>query len=232
MSAHSTVGGSPFPQIAEYGFISDGEVTALLAPSGSVEWMCLPRMDSPSVFGAILGREAGMFRLGPADVTVPAGRRYLPGTMVLETTWNTPTGWAVVRDALLIGPWGHETRRSATHRARARRSRRREGAPANRSVSQRHDRLCPGMRAGVQLRERAGDLASHRCRLRTCRDQPQRLNPSIASHDGPQYRFRGTESHGQDQVAVRRPSVLRTVVGRWRPPGELHRRPPRAGTNR
>jgi GH15 family glucan-1,4-alpha-glucosidase len=77
--------------------------------------MCLPRMDGPSVFAAILDRGAGWFRLGPADVTVPAGRRYLPGTMVLETTWATPTGWAVVRDVLLVGPWRHDTRRSSTH---------------------------------------------------------------------------------------------------------------------
>ena len=53
--------------------------------------------------------------MGPADVTVPAGRRYLPGTMVLETTWDTPTGWAVVRDVLLIGPWRHESRRSGIY---------------------------------------------------------------------------------------------------------------------
>ena len=58
----------------------------------------------------------GRFRVGPADVTVPAGRRYLPGTMVLETTWDTPTGWAVVRDVLLVGPWRHDAQRSATHR--------------------------------------------------------------------------------------------------------------------
>jgi GH15 family glucan-1,4-alpha-glucosidase len=78
--------------------------------------MCLPRMDSPSVFGAILDRGAGWFRMGPSDATVPAGRRYLPGTMVLETTWDTPTGWAVARDVLAIGPWRHRASRSATHR--------------------------------------------------------------------------------------------------------------------
>src|SRR5262249_23186478 len=47
---------------------------------------------------------------------VPAGRRYLPGTMVLETSWGTPTGWIIVRDLLLIGPWHHETELSKTHR--------------------------------------------------------------------------------------------------------------------
>jgi GH15 family glucan-1,4-alpha-glucosidase len=73
-------------------------------------------MDSPSVFGALLDRDAGHFRLGPTGVKVPAGRRYLPGTMVLETSWGTRGGWVIVRDLLLIGPWHHPTDRSGTHR--------------------------------------------------------------------------------------------------------------------
>ncbi len=109
--------GSAFPPIGDYAFLSDGEVTALVAPSGTVEWMCLPRFDSPSVFGAILDRDAGGFRLGPADVMVPAARRYLPGTMVLETTWeNASGGWVIIRDVLLIGPWHNTGIRSRTHR--------------------------------------------------------------------------------------------------------------------
>ncbi|HEX2765041.1 MAG TPA: glycoside hydrolase family 15 protein [Candidatus Limnocylindria bacterium] len=108
--------GSPFPPIGDYAFLSDCETTALVAPSGNVEWMCLPRMDSPSVFGAILDRDAGGFRFGPSDIRVPAARRYLPGTMVLETSWGSPTGWVIVRDVLLIGPWRHDQKRSKTHR--------------------------------------------------------------------------------------------------------------------
>ncbi len=119
-SADGPLGGPPvassFPPIASYGFLSDCETTALVAPSGNVEWLCLPRMDSPSVFGSILDRDAGGFRLGPADVTVPAARRYLPGTMVLETSWGTSTGWIIVRDVLLVGPWHHLDDRSHTHR--------------------------------------------------------------------------------------------------------------------
>ncbi|MEO6578177.1 MAG: trehalase-like domain-containing protein, partial [Candidatus Limnocylindria bacterium] len=103
---------SPFPPIGEYGFLSDGETTALIAPSGNVEWLCLPRMDSPSVFGAILDRDAGGFRFGPSDLQVPAARRYLPGTMVLETSWGSPSGWIIVRDVMLIGPWRHGDERS------------------------------------------------------------------------------------------------------------------------
>jgi GH15 family glucan-1,4-alpha-glucosidase len=113
----SPAGGSgAFPPIADYAFLSDCETTALVAPSGNVEWMCVPRMDSPSVFAAILDRDAGSFRLGPADVKVPAGRRYLPGTMVVETSWETRMGWVMVRDVLCIGPWHHEEERSSSHR--------------------------------------------------------------------------------------------------------------------
>ncbi len=102
--------------IADYGFLSDGETTALVSPGGSVDWMCLPRMDSASVFGAMLGPHAGTFRVAPSDVSVPAARRYLPGTMILETSWGTATGWIIVRDVLLIGPWRHEDEFSHTHR--------------------------------------------------------------------------------------------------------------------
>ena len=109
-------GRSPFPPIAEYAFLSDCEVNALVAPSGNVEWLCLPRPDSPSVFGAVLDRAAGVFRLAPTEVTVPAGRRYLPGTLVLETTWQTRTGWLIVRDALCLGPWFHDDHRSEVYR--------------------------------------------------------------------------------------------------------------------
>jgi GH15 family glucan-1,4-alpha-glucosidase len=109
-------GRSPFPPIADYAFLSDCEVTALVASSGAVEWMCLPRLDSPSIFGALLDRHAGSFRLGPDEVSVPVSRRYLPGTMVLETSWGATNGWIVVRDVLLIGPWRHETELSHTHR--------------------------------------------------------------------------------------------------------------------
>jgi GH15 family glucan-1,4-alpha-glucosidase len=107
---------SPYPPIADYGFLSDCEVTALIAPSGAVEWMCLPRMDSPSIFAALLDRDAGCFQFGPADMSVPADRRYLAGTMVLETVWDCGEGWLVVRDCLVMGPWRHEDPKPHMHR--------------------------------------------------------------------------------------------------------------------
>ncbi len=106
---------SPYPPIADYGLLSDCEVTALVAPGGSIEWMCLPRLDCPSVFGAVLDRDAGWFRIGPEDMTVPADRRYLPGTMVLETSWDCGEGWLVVRDCLVMGPWRHSHPERTSH---------------------------------------------------------------------------------------------------------------------
>ena len=88
----------------------------LIARNGSVEWMCMPRPDSPSVFGAMLDRSAGHFRVGPYGVNVPAARRYLPGGLIVETTWQTDTGWLVVRDALVLGRWHNIDERSKTHR--------------------------------------------------------------------------------------------------------------------
>ena len=110
----ATPAGSPFPPIADYGFLSDCHTGALLAPDGSVEWMCLPHFDSPSIFGAMLDRGAGSWRVGPYGLFVPAGRRYLPGTNVIETTWMTPQGWLRVLDALTMGEW-HDNLRGSSH---------------------------------------------------------------------------------------------------------------------
>jgi alpha,alpha-trehalase len=95
---------SPFPPIADYGFLSNCHTGALVAVDGSIDWLCVPRFDSASVFGTLLDRQAGSFRLGPFGVYVPTARSYEPGTNVLSTTWNTPSGWVVVRDALTMGP--------------------------------------------------------------------------------------------------------------------------------
>jgi GH15 family glucan-1,4-alpha-glucosidase len=95
---------SPFPPIADYAFLSDCHTGALVAPDGAVDWLCLPSFDAPSVFGTLLDREAGTFRLGPFGINFPGARAYEPGTNVLVTTWHTPHGWVVVRDALTMGP--------------------------------------------------------------------------------------------------------------------------------
>ncbi|HEY5051939.1 MAG TPA: glycoside hydrolase family 15 protein, partial [Solirubrobacterales bacterium] len=94
-----------FPPIGSYGFLSDCHTAALVSYDGSVEWLCLPRFDSPSAFAALLDRGAGHFKLSPRGLVVPISRRYEPGTLVIETTWVTDTGWVVIHDALTIAEW-------------------------------------------------------------------------------------------------------------------------------
>ena len=119
LTAKAQADESLFPPIADYAFLSNCEQNCLIAPDGSVEWLCLPRPDSPSVFGALLDRATGTFRFGPGTTRVPQHRRYVPGTMVLETTWQTPTGWMSVQDFLAMGPVPHDGRRPDYHRAPA-----------------------------------------------------------------------------------------------------------------
>jgi alpha,alpha-trehalase len=106
--ARSAAAPSPFPPIADYAFLSDCHTGALVAPDGAIDWLCVPRFDAPSVFGSLLDREAGSFRFGPFGINHPTTRIYEPGTNVLATTWKSPSGWIVVRDALTIGPGDHE----------------------------------------------------------------------------------------------------------------------------
>jgi GH15 family glucan-1,4-alpha-glucosidase len=95
---------SPFPPIASYAFLSNCHTGALIAADGSVDWLCVPSFDSPSIFGGLLDREAGAFRVSPFGINHPSSRVYEPGTNTLLTTWKTPTGWIMVRDALTMGP--------------------------------------------------------------------------------------------------------------------------------
>src|SRR5262249_47257694 len=95
---------SPFPPIADYAFLSNCHTGALVAPDGSVDWLCMPAFDAPSTFGNLLDRGAGSFRFGPYGVNVPTDRTYVPGTNVGTTTWHTREGWVRVQDALTMGP--------------------------------------------------------------------------------------------------------------------------------
>jgi GH15 family glucan-1,4-alpha-glucosidase len=104
MAEQSAAMPSPFTPIADYAFLSNCHTGALVAPDGAIDWLCVPRFDSPSVFGTLLDRQAGAFRLGPFGINYPTARAYEPGTNVLVTTWKTPRGWVVVRDALTMCP--------------------------------------------------------------------------------------------------------------------------------
>src|SRR5436190_23873455 len=86
--------------IAEYGLLADCNSAALVARDGSIDWLCLPRYDSESVFGRILDPAAGHWSIRPAGAFT-SERRYLPGTLVIESTFTTETGVARVTDAMV-----------------------------------------------------------------------------------------------------------------------------------
>ena len=88
--------------ISEYALIGDTHSCALISRHGSVDWACFPRFDSGSVFGRLLdARGGGHFSLNPTS-DYEVRRRYVPGTMVLETTFTTPTGEAVLHDFMPV----------------------------------------------------------------------------------------------------------------------------------
>jgi alpha,alpha-trehalase len=102
--------------IGDYALLSDRHSAALVHRDGSIDWLCFPRFDSPSIFGRLLDDDAGHWSLTVAGATAVT-RRYLDRTMVLETTYRTATGVAVVVDALAMGEGtrGHALGRDAPH---------------------------------------------------------------------------------------------------------------------
>ena len=87
--------------LEDYAFLSDTETAALVARDGSVDWMCLPRFDSPACFAALLGdRRHGFFRIAPVEEPTAVRRRYRSGTLVLETEYDTPSGTVRVIDGM------------------------------------------------------------------------------------------------------------------------------------
>jgi GH15 family glucan-1,4-alpha-glucosidase len=102
--------------IAAHALLSDCHSAALVTVDGSVDWLCFPRFDSPSVFARLLDDTAGHWSIRPAG-DYSASRRYLDRTLVLETTFRTPTGTIVLTDTLAMGAdnRGHALGKGAPH---------------------------------------------------------------------------------------------------------------------
>jgi GH15 family glucan-1,4-alpha-glucosidase len=95
-------GAMPYPPIGDYAIIGDCRTAGLLSRDGSLDWLCFPRFDSPSIFGALLDAQAGgRFRIRPAG-QFWTDRHYLPDTNILETTFHAQSGTLVLRDLLPI----------------------------------------------------------------------------------------------------------------------------------
>ena len=99
-------------RIGDYGMIGDCHSLALVGRDGSLDWLCFPRFDSPSVFARMLDEDAGHFRVAPAgDVhdVHEVRRTYLPSTNVLETTFVTAGGVLELTDCMPVRPFDEET---------------------------------------------------------------------------------------------------------------------------
>jgi len=93
----------PLP-IENYALIGDLHTGCLVGTDGSIDWSCLPRFDSASVFGALLGdRDHGRWLVAPAEAEATATRRYVDDTFVLVTRWTTSTGVVEVTDLMPVG---------------------------------------------------------------------------------------------------------------------------------
>src|SRR5207302_658984 len=88
---------------ADYGLLSDCSSAALLSWPGSIDWLCMPRFDSPAVFARILDPAAGHWSITPAS-PARVERRYLPGTLALETTFTTDGGAFRMVDVMAASP--------------------------------------------------------------------------------------------------------------------------------
>jgi GH15 family glucan-1,4-alpha-glucosidase len=91
-------------RIEDYALIGDCKTAALVGRDGSIDWLCWPRFDSAACFAALLGNtDNGRWLIAPRDPSLGARRRYRPGTLVLETEFQTATGSAVVIDFMPPG---------------------------------------------------------------------------------------------------------------------------------
>jgi alpha,alpha-trehalase len=107
---------SGFQPIAAYGLLADCTSAALVDLDGSIDWLCMPHFDSPALFARILDPNAGHWSIAPVGPST-SERRYLPGTLVIETTFTTATGTARLVDAMAFAPGqrGHDLGRNAPH---------------------------------------------------------------------------------------------------------------------
>src|SRR5215218_8670156 len=116
MPLPTTARSGGFVPIADYGLLSDCSSAALVSRDGSIDWLCLPRFDSPGVFSRLLDPDAGHWSIAPV-AAFTTHRRYLPGTLVIETTFTTDAGSVRVTDALAVaeGQRGHALGHDAPH---------------------------------------------------------------------------------------------------------------------
>src|SRR5215217_3252451 len=115
-ASQDTRAGEPSQPVANYGLLADCNSAALADSEGSIDWLCLPRYDSDAVFARLLDPDAGHWSIRPAG-SFTAERRYLPGTLVMETGFTTESGQVRLTDAMAFaeGQRGHDLGYDAPH---------------------------------------------------------------------------------------------------------------------
>src|SRR5829696_4790589 len=105
-----------FTPIADYGLLADCNSAALVDRAGSIDWLCLPRYDSSAIFSRMLDPDAGHWSIRPVGAFT-AARRYVPGSLAIETTFTTGTGVVRLRDVMAAAPGqrGHDLGYDAPH---------------------------------------------------------------------------------------------------------------------
>ena len=209
-----------YAAIRDYAVIGDGRTAALIARDGSIDWLCLPDLDSGSVFGALLDAECGgAFRLAPTE-PFEVERRYCPATNVLETTFETERGSARVTDAMLLPLSG-----LAPTRELARRIEGLSGAvPISWRVEPRfgygRDRTRIGDRGGIPVASAGSDavavLAFDAGEPRSGRDA---VEGEVVVREGSKALLALSISHGDPLVFPRRAEIelrLEQTLGFWR----------------
>jgi alpha,alpha-trehalase len=113
---HAAGAAAEFRPIADYGLLADCNSSALVDRAGSIDWLCLPRYDGDALLARLLDPDAGHWSIRPAGECT-AERRYLDGTLVIETTFTTVTGTVRLRDAMAFaeGQRGHDLGYDAPH---------------------------------------------------------------------------------------------------------------------
>src|SRR3954466_4818687 len=114
--AEASRGAGAFTPIADYGLLADCNSSALVDRAGSIDWLCLPRYDSAAIFARLLDPDAGHWSIRPAGA-FETQRRYIPGSLAIETTFRTDTGKVRLIDVMAAaeGQRGHDLGFDAPH---------------------------------------------------------------------------------------------------------------------
>jgi len=219
----------PEPPIGDYGFLSDCTSAALVDRGGSIDWWCVPRFDSPSVFGRLLDPEAGHWTLCPVDA-FESSREYVRDTLVLRTVFRTPAGEVEVTDALALEPGarGHDIGLRSPH-VLVRRVVGLSGAvPVSTELAPRmeYGRTRPHLRVGPEGVEGRGGPVRLTCAgpvAWVCRDGAARATFSVSEGESVELHLRYLPSFGSPPSGTALAAdVLSDTVTAWQSWAEQH----------